>query len=221
MFDFLIILWYYKFMRLVIISDTHGQMDKIVLPEGDILIHAGDATYQGTVAEISKFNNHLEPYKDKYKHILFVPGNHDWLFETNKYEARKIMTNATVLIDEEIIIEGKKFYGSPWQPEFCAWAFNVKRGPLIARKWDLIPTDTNILITHGPVKGILDTCPDGFRAGCEELWKKVVEIKPELHICGHIHHAYGMQNFNGTTFINASICDEMYMTTNKPFVVDL
>lgn len=208
-------------MKLVIISDSHCQMSKIALPDGDVLIHAGDATYTGSVEQIQQFNEALGKIKHRYKHILFVPGNHDWLFETRPKKARELMTNATVLIDEEIIIEGKKFYGSPWQPEFCAWAFNVPRGPLIAKKWDLIPDKVDVLITHGPVKGILDTCPDGFRAGCEELWKKVMEIKPELHICGHIHHSYGMQNFNSTTFINASICDEQYMTTNKPFVVEI
>lgn len=208
-------------MKLIIISDTHCQMSKIDLPEGDILIHAGDATYTGSVEQIQQFNEALGKIKHKYKHILFVPGNHDWLFETRPKKARELMTNATVLIDEEIIIEGKKFYGSPWQPEFCAWAFNVSRGPLIAKKWELIPDKVDVLITHGPVKGILDTCPDGFRAGCEELWKKVLEIKPEFHICGHIHHSYGMQNFNSTTYINASICDEQYMTTNKPFVIEL
>jgi Icc-related predicted phosphoesterase len=209
-------------MKLALISDTHSQLDKVKLPDADILLHAGDATYRGDIRELAKFNEDLGKIKDKYKHgIFFTPGNHDGLFEENLSFAKKLITNATVLVDESITIEGKVFYFSPYQPEFCDWYFNLPRGAALKAKWDLIPNSTDVLITHGPPKGILDLCPDGFRAGCEELWKRVIEVKPQIHLFGHIHFSYGMQLFDGITFVNASICTESYTPTNKPIVVEL
>jgi Icc-related predicted phosphoesterase len=91
-----------------------------------------------------------------HKHKIVICGNHDLCFEDNPKEARKLMKNAHYLEDETIEIEGLKFYGSPWQPEFHNWAFNLNRGEEIKKKWDLIPNDTDVLITHGPPYGILD-----------------------------------------------------------------
>lgn len=209
-------------LKIVCISDTHCRLKDIQLPEGGLLIHAGDATFRGTIPEIIEFNEQLGLIKDKYKHgIIFVPGNHDWLFETNKSLAKEIMTNATVLIDESVSIEGKVIYGSPYQPEFCGWAFNLPRGEKLKWKWEQIPDKANVVITHGPPHGILDKTPRGEQVGCEELYKRVLEVKPELHVFGHIHHDHGYYNFNGTTFVNASSCTERYEPTNKPIVIEL
>lgn len=210
-------------MKIICISDTHSQLHKVKLPEGDLLIHAGDATYQGNIVEISRFNEELGKIKHKYKYgIIFVPGNHDWLFEKHAFMARSILTNAIVLIDEWVIIDGKIIYGSPWQPEFNNWAFNLSRDSIkLQDKWDNIPDNADIVITHGPVNGILDLCVDGFRAGCKLLFNRIVQIKPEIHVCGHIHFSYGMHCFNGTTFINASICQEDYQPLNSPIVIEL
>jgi len=90
-----------------------------------------------------------------------------------------------------VIIEGVKFYGSPWQPRFFDWAFNLDRGEEIKKKWDLIPMDTDVLITHGPPYGILDLTHEGEKVGCEELMKAVLRVQPKIHIFGHIHEAYG------------------------------
>ena len=91
----------------------------------------------------------------------------------------------------------------------------------MAKKWSLIPTDTEVLITHGPPFGILDETPTGDRAGCEELRKKVEEIHPRAHIFGHIHHFYGTAEKFGIKFVNASNCDESYAPVNAPIVFDL
>jgi Icc-related predicted phosphoesterase len=209
-------------MKLILISDTHGQLDKIKLPDADVLLHAGDATGQGNIQQLSRFNEHLGKIKHKYKHgIFFTPGNHDGLFEENPALAKSIVTNATVLIDEWVIIEGKIFYFSPYQPAFCDWYFNLPRGPKLAEKWALIPDNTDILITHGPPKGILDLCPDGFQAGCEELFKRVMVVKPKIHVFGHIHFSYGVKHFDGITFVNASTCDEQYMPIHTPVEIEL
>ena len=207
-------------MRIVCLSDTHNCNNQISVPDGDVLIHAGDATIQGTIDEIVLFNEWFSNLP--HQHKIFVAGNHDWLFETyNAYALELLSDKIIYLQDSSVEIEKLKIYGSPWQPRFFDWAFNLNRGAEIAEKWKLIANDTDILITHGPPFGILDETPRGDFAGCEELRKKVEQIKPQLHIFGHIHYAYGKIEKFGTTFINASNCDESYDPTNLPIIIDL
>ena len=208
-------------MRIILISDTHNQLSSLQVPEGDILIHSGDATNNGSIAELSRFGSDLArlPHKNK----LVIAGNHDWIWQKQPSLAKSLLPpGVTYLEDSGVIIDGVKFWGSPWQPEFCGWAFNLPRGEELKKRWAFIPDDTNVLITHGPPAGILDQVPDGEAAGCEELWKRICELKYlKLHTFGHLHHSYGMYNFNGTTFVNASSCDERYNPVNKPVVIDL
>jgi len=129
-------------------------------------------------------------------------------------------SSITYLQDKSVYIAdlGVKVYGSPWQPEFFSWAFNLPRnGKELQEKWDAIPEDTDILITHGPPFGYLDI-PGGqsIRTGCEILRDKVDKIKPKIHIFGHIHGSAGY-HFNGHThFINAAVLNERYVYTNLP-----
>lgn len=206
--------------RIVCLSDTHNCNEEISVPDGDILIHAGDATIRGTIDEIALFNEWFANLP--HKHKIFVAGNHDWLFETNPAIARKLLDSEIIYLqDSSIEIENFKIYGAPWQPRFYDWAFNLNRGREMAEKWKLIPRDVNILITHGPPNGILDQTPQGDFAGCEELRKYVEEIRPKAHIFGHIHSGYGMTEQFGIKFINASNCDESYEPSNPPVVFDL
>jgi predicted phosphohydrolase len=207
-------------MKIVCISDTHNYHDQIDVPDGDILIHAGDATIQGTVREISAFADWFKALP--HKHKIFVAGNHDWLFERKSYSAKEILGESIIYLrDSAARVENLKIYGSPWQPEFCNWAFNLPRGQQIAAMWDLIPDDVDILVTHGPPYGARDENPSGLLVGCRDLMKKVRKVKPKLHIFGHIHGGYGQIELFGTHFINASICDEAYRTTHKPIVVEI
>lgn len=212
-------------MRLVAISDTHNQIDSINLPKGDVLIHCGDFTVSGTFSEITQFNRDLLRQADKFKHIIIIAGNHDLLFENQPEFARSLLDSSfNYLEDASCIIEGIKFYGSPYQPRFFDWAFNLMRGAELAEKWELIPNDTDILITHGPPHGILDEVPRQFwieNTGCEELRKKVEEIRPKAHIFGHIHCGYGQTEQFGVKFINASNCDESYNPTQPPIVFNI
>lgn len=219
-------------MRLVLLSDTHCQLSKIEVPEGDLLIHAGDATYRGTVQEISKFNEDLGKIKDKFKHgILFTPGNHDWGYEKDSNLFKSITTNAKVLIHESIEIEGIRFFLSPYQPAFCNWAYNVPRGEALAEKWSQIPDNTNVLVTHGPPMGILDPVErfngqkcewETEHVGCEDLYNKIQQLgQLKLHVFGHIHLGYGMLKVGRLTYANASVCTEEYKPINKPIVVEL
>jgi Icc-related predicted phosphoesterase len=216
-------------MRLVIISDTHNQISSINLPKGDILIHCGDFTVTGTVSEITQFNRELLQQADKFKHIIIIAGNHDLLFEHQPQLARSLLDSRfKYLQDSSCVIDGIKFYGSPFQPRFFDWAFNLNRGEELAEKWKLIPNDIDILITHGPPNGILDEVPRKYfveNTGCEELRKKVEEIvafgKLKLHVFGHIHCGYGQTEKFGVKFVNASNCDESYDPVQPPIVITL
>lgn len=207
-------------MRIVCISDTHGLHDEVVVPEGDILIHAGDHCNHGRQSEVRKFDAWLA--RQPHRHKIFIAGNHDWPWQKqSRYAPLWIKSGATYLRDTAITIEGLKIYGSPWQPEFCSWAFNLPRGPLLAAKWQAIPEDVDILVTHGPPLGILDRNAGDERTGCEDLAVHVRRVRPRLHVFGHIHDSHGMVERDGTRFVNACACNYDYDPVNPPIVVDL
>jgi Icc-related predicted phosphoesterase len=206
-------------MKLVLIADTHGLHDKVQMPAGDILVCAGDITNTGTVAQVGAFNEWLKGLP--YKHKIIIAGNHDWLFENQPSMARSMITNAIYLQDESVEIEGIKFYGSPWQPWFCNWAFNLHRGEPLAAKWNIIPEDTDVLITHGPPYTILDRCMDNEMVGCRDLLERIEIVKPKLHVFGHIHGGYGQEQHGDTLHVNASICDESYDPIHRPVVIEI
>lgn len=214
-------------MKIICISDTHSYpLSKLDLPEGDLLIHAGDATSRGSEGEVNDFNRELGLIRDKYKHgIVFTPGNHDFYFEKKaRYtDVKKIITHAKCLLHESIELAGMKIFGSPYTPEFCNWAFNVPRnGPRIIKLWAEIPSETDILITHGPPKHILDlVLHDMFNAGCEALMKAVQRVNPKLHVFGHIHCAAGEVTQADTVFVNACIMDEAYKPVQNPVIVEI
>jgi Icc-related predicted phosphoesterase len=207
-------------MRVVIISDTHNQLDRLDVPDGDVLIHCGDFTMGGTPQEIEKFNEHLQQLP--HRHKIVVAGNHEFLFESHPDLARSLLTAATYLQDTSIEIDGIVFYGSPWQPEFHNWAFNVPAdSDRMRRIWERIPDNTDVLITHGPPFGILDNTMDNRNVGCRLLRNRVLKITPKLHCFGHIHSAYGTQDLDGITFINAANLNEQYRPANAPIEIEL
>lgn len=206
-------------MKCVVISDTHGMYRQVVIPDGDVFIHAGDITRRGSLSEMEDFNDWLGELP--HKHKVIIAGNHDWCFERTNEEARAILINGTYLQDESVIIGGIKFYGSPWQPEFYNWAFNLPRGDDLKEKWDFIPNDVDVLITHGPRFGVLDEVLSGERTGCNELLKVVDNIQPKFHVFGHIHEAYGMVKGSSICSINASTATVRYEPINPAIVFDI
>jgi len=207
-------------LNLVLISDTHGLHDQLSLPSGDIILHAGDVSSRGTEKEIIEF---LDWFKDlNYQHKIFIPGNHDFFFEKKspKTIAAIIPPSVTYLNDSGVEIEGVKIWGSPITPWFFDWAFNRQRGTEIKKHWDLIPSDTDILMTHGPVHGILDKTIAGVAAGCKELLKKIENSNIKLHLSGHIHEGYGERVVNGVRYINASVLNVRYRQVNAPVTLD-
>ncbi|KAJ8957119.1 hypothetical protein NQ318_007335 [Aromia moschata] len=140
----------------------------------------------------------------------------------NTENIRQYLTNCIYLEDSAVDIYGIKLYGSPWQPEFGGWAFNLKRGKECLSKWELIPEDTDILVTHTPPLGHGDLACSAVRAGCVELLNVVQQrVKPKYHIFGHIHEGYGVTSDGKIVFINASTCDINYIPRNLPIVFDV
>ena len=214
-------------MRITFISDTHTKHNQISndLPGGDIIIHAGDFMNSGyTWEEVYPFLKWYDDL-DNYDTKIFIAGNHDRLFEDRNQEARGLLTGYKTidyLQDETIIVNDTKIYGSPWQPEFYNWAFNLPRnGEDLREKWFNIPNSTDILITHGPPFGHLDITPYGnLNVGCELLRVRLDSLKPKIHVFGHVHSGYGYKFHEGTHFINAAVLNERYRYENKPLTID-
>ena len=205
--------------RIVCISDTHGFYQKVAVPDGDILIHSGDFGKRGSIDELPYFHEWLASQPHQYK--IFVAGNHDWCFEREHGASRRLMTEVMYLRDSAVDILGLRVYGSPWQPAFNDWAFNLVRGEALAKVWAKIPVDTDILVTHCPPFGILDRPRGQAPVGCEDLYQRVQVIQPRLHCFGHIHEAYGERVIGSTTFVNSSVCNEHYDPCQQAVIVDL
>lgn len=208
-------------MTFVFISDTHGQHEKLVLPAGDVLVHAGDFTLRGTLPEVTAFFDWFE--RQPYRYRVAVAGNHDFLAEREPALFRQLIPeNVIYLEDSGVSLDGVQVWGSPITPWFFDWAFNRQRGADIRRHWDLIPAGTDVLITHGPPYGILDeVLRDPRPVGCRDLLRRVEEIKPRVHVFGHIHEGYGQLEQNGTLFVNASALDVQYRAVNGAVVVEV
>ncbi len=227
-------------MRLVFISDTHTLHEKLTIPECDILVHSGDWSFQGHEHETVEFAKWLD--KQPAKRIVLTSANHEKFFETMLPESRKWVTDhcprVDLLIHEAIEIDGLKFFASPYSPTFgMGWAWNADRTivesahsgkPFIGDLWKDIPEDTQILVTHGPGMGILDTVTDRrtgkeVHVGCQELTNRIKDLTSlKAHVFGHIHGPGARtETIDGVIYINAAMCDDDYRITRKPIVLDL
>ena len=221
-------------LKLVLISDTHNKHKQLILPAGDVLVHAGDFSSVGRHHEVEAFLKWFASRDFKYK--VLIAGNHDVSFERDLNFKMEMLgkycfsgSSVFYLEDTGIEIEGFKFYGSPWTPEFYNWAFNLSRkGNAAKKKWSAIPGDTDVLITHGPPEFILDMCQHDHvhypkNGGCGELRKKIEELEIPLVVFGHIHEGYGMDEHGiyPTCCINASSCTLEYECKNAPVEITL
>jgi Icc-related predicted phosphoesterase len=206
-------------MRLVALSDTHNRCEDVAVPDGDLLIHAGDLTARGSLEEIARAHDWLASMP--HRHKVVIAGNHDFGFEQTPEQARELMRGVIYLEDTSTTIDGLVIYGSPWTPWFHGWAFNRRRGAEMERTWAKIDPQAHILVTHGPARDVLDRTFLGVHAGCEALALAVARLQPRLHIFGHIHEGHGTQQIGATQCINASLCDLRYRPAHAPVVVDL
>lgn len=208
-------------LKIVAISDTHCRHKSVKLPRGDLLVHAGDISYRGKLSEVTDFLDWFA--KLPFDHKIFIAGNHDFYFEkAAAADIKSLIPEGIIYLnDSGIEINGINIWGSPVTPWFHDWAFNRHRGADINKHWKQIPPDTNLLITHGPVFGILDTVINGSHVGDKELLRKIDDVKPAVHVCGHIHESYGRVKHGNTRFINACLLNEKYELVNPPVVFDL
>lgn len=222
-------------MRITFISDTHNKHESVTasLPGGDVIIHAGDLTGRGYRNEIQDFIKWYAKL-DNYKYKIFIAGNHDWGFQTEPRATEELLRLNPGLqyLQDDMFLIGEdtddydnmvKVWGSPWQPEFYNWAFNLPRqGAELKAVWDMVPPDIDILVTHGPAWGHLDTVKFNptSNLGCELLRERIDTLKPKIHVCGHIHTGYGYKFDGHTHYFNVSLLDESYNYTQKPITVD-
>lgn len=237
-------------MRLICISDTHTHHNNMKYNLNDyidknnynILIHSGDISSMGYKSEVTDFIHWYQNLKG-FDMKIFISGNHDFCFErVNQphhdgdydwlknliYDENLSQSDCVYLEDSSLILETAelsrpiKFYGSPWQPEFHNWAFNLPRnGDELKQVWDNIPDDTDVLITHSPPYGIGDYTLRNSRVGCELLMSRVEKMNLLVHTYGHIHEGHGVSVKNNTIFVNSSICNIKYKPINEPQVIEL
>jgi len=221
-------------MKITFISDTHSKHNQVIssLHGGDVIIHAGDISNRGYLTEIQDFIKWFSKIEN-YTHKIFIAGNHDFGCQDEVLAVEELLrlNPGSEYLYDDLFLIGKdeddyedmvKVWGSPWQPEFYNWAFNLSRqGAELKEVWSMIPSDVDILITHGPPHGHLDYVDYSKQnVGCELLRDRIDLIKPKIHVFGHIHSSYGYK-FDGTThFFNAAVLDERYNFTQKPLTVE-
>ncbi|GMH79610.1 hypothetical protein TL16_g08198 [Triparma laevis f. inornata] len=209
------------------------------LPSGDVLLHAGDFTKDGTEEEIKDFNTWLGEIKSQFKEIIVIGGNHDLSLDKNypgtkideesKGKGKGFLSNATHVLETETVeVFGVKIFGSPHTPhipKIAKMAFGKERGEESKKVWDKIEEGTDIVMAHGPPHGMLDQTFFGMSVGCEELRKAVDRVKPKFCVFGHIHEDYGVEvcseTNDTTTFINAASVSLTYKCSHQPIVFDI
>eukprot|EP00933_Yihiella_yeosuensis_P071284 TRINITY_DN79492_c0_g1_i1.p1 TRINITY_DN79492_c0_g1~~TRINITY_DN79492_c0_g1_i1.p1 ORF type:complete len:334 (-),score=36.19 TRINITY_DN79492_c0_g1_i1:43-1044(-) len=228
-------------LKLVCMSDTHCCHKWLEpIPDGDVLVHCGDFTSHGSLEEVKRFADWFgsQPHSTK----LLVPGNHDMILHKEYYdnfwsdwsskkesheEAVKVLTdkNIKILVDETVYIHGVKFHGSPWVTQHHSWstAFN-KSEEGMGNHWRLLPPGIDVLLTHMPPYGMGDREAFGHHHGCPHLALKVAEVKPKIHVFGHVHGDHGIfkRDHYPTTFVNAtSVCDYYWVGKREPIVIEI
>lgn len=178
------------------------------MPDGDVLIHAGDLLQHGSLDELAVAADWLASLPHRRK--IVVAGNHEVCLERRPTEARAVLERVprlTYLEDSAVTIDGVVFHGSPWQPRFRIWAFGAARGAELAAKWARIPDRVDVLVTHGPPRGFGDRIRwmgEERHVGCSDLMARVRAVRPRLHLFGHIHQDPGRWEDGTTTFANVT-----------------
>lgn len=215
-------------MKITCISDTHYRhryLQKSDFESTDLLIHAGDFTGNGNKSQTIEFLQWFESLEVEHK--VLIAGNHDFFACSESFEdiLLSIAPSIHYLRNSSVNINGLNIWGSPYSNTFGQWAF-MKDDEDLATIWDLIPNDTNIVITHGPSYGLGDLvlnhsyCRDPH-VGSKSLRAKLLRLPNlKLHVCGHIHEASGIYLGDYVT-INASTCDLSYVPFNLPISVNI
>lgn len=239
------------------VSDLHGYLPSLRKSGGDVLIIAGDITAHNSLDEYYRVFDWI--YDQNYKKKILVAGNHDIKLEEEEYKGPQgemegvfdylcdsgVEFELEENLSDECTINGKKYssriksrlkiWGSPWTKAFegmnprCK-AFCLDSEEELAKKYELIPEDTDILVTHMPAHGIMDEIyEEGKHVGSVALELRIKKVMPRLHVFGHIHESHGLlerpivhlDKRKMCAFANASLVDEEYKFVNKPIRIIL
>lgn len=194
-------------MKILHISDTHGKHHSLKdLPKADIIVHSGDISWNGLEHQAMDFMEWFCNLNYHYK--IFVAGNHDDFLENKQIEG--LPENCHYLCNSGVEIENIKFWGIPY---FISDELQGFTPQLMAK----IPNNTDILVTHRPPFGILDTTDNSY--GCPDLLQAIIKIRPKYHLFGHVHMAYGIEKSVHTIFVNSALTNQNYELINKPFLL--
>ncbi len=210
-------------MRLVAVADTHNKHTELAVPEGDLFVHAGDLTLYGSLEELSAALAWIGGWPHRYK--IVVAGNHDRAFQYHPEAARALVPDGVVYLEGSgAEVAGLRVWGGPWTARVrrTLWAFELSSSER-ASQWASIPEETELLITHIPAAGILDSVDRHQRAGCPALLARLTEL-PALraHVAGHLHGGRGATVHQGVHYLNAACFGADYRKDLRPsLVVDL
>ena len=212
-------------MRIVAVSDLHGLLPDI--PPCDLLLIAGDicpVENHDTGFQAEWLDTALRRWLERVpaRKTVAVAGNHDFVFEQVPELVPRDL-DWTYLQDSGCVWEGLRIWGTPWQPWFFDWAFNL-REPELVRVWASIPDRTDILVLHGPPHGFGDAVPrrgSVEHAGSPSLTERLREVQPRLAVFGHIHEGRGEYRLGKTVLANVALVDAEYRNVHPPWVHEL
>jgi Icc-related predicted phosphoesterase len=202
-------------MNTLFISDTYGHHEALLLPRGDMIVHAGDLTKHGTEEEVKDFLqwfSHLN-----YKYRVFIAGRHDHFFEEHPGKVARILpANVIYLQETGVEVGGINLWGSPFSTNHDGSAFGITHEHEIRDHWNKIPDDSDMVICRTPAYGIHDEDENGEHTGCKELMRKLVRVEPGYFVCGNVNDTHRFEYRYNTNFINASLLNQEYKVTYKP-----
>lgn len=214
-------------VRLVITSDLHGHLPVAdLMPDGDVLAICGDicpvrhshdphdqsAWLDGT------FRGWLDTQTRRYGAVVGIAGNHDFVFER---KLQPLDLSWTYLEDRGATVKGLRFWGSPWQPPFDDWAFNLEESGIEDKLAAAPEGAVDVLLTHGPPYLTLDQTRRGEHVGSIAVANASQRLRPLVHAFGHIHEGYGIVGDDTIAVVNASLCDARYRALQDPWVIDV
>jgi hypothetical protein len=210
---------------IVALSDQHGVLPEI--PPCDLLLIAGDicpVSNHNPFFQVNWLNTDFRRWLEQVpaRKSVFIAGNHDFVFQKEPDSVPRDLP-AVYLQDSGLEWEGLRIWGTPWQPWFFDWAFNLYE-PDLREKWALIPEGTDILVVHGPPHGYGDGVPelDGVRrTGSPSLLERIKVVRPRLVVFGHIHEGRGEWRVGETVLANVTILDQKYRQVYEPWVCEL
>jgi Icc-related predicted phosphoesterase len=202
-------------MRFVSVSDLHGDFVKI--PDGDVLICAGDMT-TGHIRNLEYVADCI--HRLPHKHKILIAGNHDICISQERVEALNILRDCGIMYleDSDTTLHGIHIYGSPWTRVYGLYPFMLPKDKR-KEKWKLIPDRIDILVTHGPPSHILDRNREGEHIGDYWLRTRIEQVRPDIHIFGHCHEGYGMKDDRGITYLNVSTHMDVLAGILRPPIV--